>query len=145
MDAANLSYPDSHFDNILCIEAACHFMTRQKFFEEAHRVLKPGGRLAMQDALFEKRTTETVPSLFSENYLPDLRSYSDSLFNAGFRHVRVEDCTEFSVDSYIRHELKVREKEFERTRDYKALEEFSGLQKSRFHGGIAWCLVYAIK
>lgn len=37
------------FDGLISVEAAFHFPSRRRFFEEAHRVLRPGGVLTMSD------------------------------------------------------------------------------------------------
>ena len=52
MDAAQLGFAEEQFDAVMCIEAAFHFNTRDRFLREVLRVLKPGGTLVLTDMLF---------------------------------------------------------------------------------------------
>jgi SAM-dependent methyltransferase len=49
--AEALPYGDASFDVVLFFESPCHFPDRARFFAEARRVLRPGGRLAGEDWL----------------------------------------------------------------------------------------------
>ena len=48
-DATDIPLPDNSFDRILAVECIFHFPSRQKFLNEAARLLKPGGKLVLSD------------------------------------------------------------------------------------------------
>jgi MPBQ/MSBQ methyltransferase len=107
MDATNLRFADRSFDNILCVEAAFHFDTREQFLREAYRVLKPGGSLALSDILLRSKLINTLLSggLPSANYVPSLRDYEGLYVRCGFEDVHViearKPCWEGFRDSSL--------------------------------------------
>ncbi|MFH1417792.1 MAG: methyltransferase domain-containing protein [Planctomycetota bacterium] len=117
MDAANLDFEDSTFNNVICVEAAFHFDTRERFFRETARVLKPGGRLILTDILMSREAERSKPYRTEKNYLASPGDYRRLALNSGFVDAQVIDATEpcwggcfwhavrFIHERYLRHNV----------------------------------------
>jgi SAM-dependent methyltransferase len=53
-DATRLPIADGVVDGVISVEAAFHFRSRQAFFEECRRVLRPGGVLSISDIAVQR-------------------------------------------------------------------------------------------
>jgi len=91
MDATSMDFPDSSFDNVICVEAAFHFDTREKFLAEAYRVLKDGGRLLLTDILFPNGFSRQPQANVA---VKDADDYEAMCRRAKFIDVDVLDTTE---------------------------------------------------
>lgn len=52
-DACELPFDDGAFDVVTAVECIFHFPSRQRFFHQARRVLRPGGTLMVSDILID--------------------------------------------------------------------------------------------
>jgi microcystin synthetase protein McyJ len=96
--ATQLEFAAGSFDKIVALESAFHFRTREKFFTEAFRALRPGGVLALTDmiplpgqsrgglvARLERRF-----GTFEDRNLYDSNAYAEKLRSRGFVDISIE-------------------------------------------------------
>lgn len=102
MDAVKLGFRDRVFDNVVCVEAAFHF-ERQRFLEEAYRVLRPGGHLVLSDILLVPWAARLSPVVPSINAIGDIGAYRSLFSQAGFDDIAVVDATNQTWRPFSRH------------------------------------------
>jgi ubiquinone/menaquinone biosynthesis C-methylase UbiE len=108
--ATELPFPDNSFTHLLSIEAPEHFRTREKFFGEAMRVLKPGGVIAMADYslkrqpqnLFEKFIVESARRLWNvpQENVDTAESYRNKMEKAKFTRVEIQEIGALTIPGY---------------------------------------------
>ncbi len=105
MSATELEFEDASFDNIVCVESAFHFDTREQFLKEAHRVLRPGGRLVMSDIISPRLSPRAIRNhhIPAANYLDDPEAHRRGLLRVGFADAEVVDATEACWGGFCRH------------------------------------------
>jgi MPBQ/MSBQ methyltransferase len=106
MDAAELAFPPAIFDVVLCVEAAFHFETREKFLRRASDVLKPGGTILMTDVLMTEDAERRRVGRTIENYLESPDAYRRLLERCGFVEHDVRDATEECWRRYFRNAVE---------------------------------------
>jgi len=101
-DALDPPFAPDTFDHVVALECAFHFASRAQFFDAAHRVLRPGGRIALADfiaapAYLAKRSLRhrlarllgTFAWQIPAQNLCGVEEYVAMLGAAGFENVRV--------------------------------------------------------
>jgi cyclopropane fatty-acyl-phospholipid synthase-like methyltransferase len=109
--ATDTGLPDASVDRVTALESAFHFPSRDDFFREAHRILKPGGRIALADLTTAPTPPRGLPDRLAhfmivagcqipDCNLYDTREYVRRLQKAGFDDVKFERINEHVFGPY---------------------------------------------
>ena len=101
MSATNLSFAPASFDVIVCVEAAFHFDTREQFFRQAYRVLKPGGHLVLSDVLLVANVPAVYPVPVAN--LISASTYKSQLSLTGFEGATIESARKSTWESFAKY------------------------------------------
>ncbi|HEY6230014.1 MAG TPA: methyltransferase domain-containing protein [Pyrinomonadaceae bacterium] len=114
--AVELPFPDEHFTHMLSIEGPEHFDTREKFLHEAHRVLQPGGVIAMADFIVKNPPRNPLEKLVAEAarklwQVPRANVYSGDVYRqkmeqAGFAEVEIKEIGAAVIPGYYREQMR---------------------------------------
>ncbi|MBT8220882.1 MAG: methyltransferase domain-containing protein [Bacteroidia bacterium] len=67
-DFTDTNFKDQSFDVVWAVESVCHANQKEKFIEEAWRLLKPGGRLILADFLQTKEDLNAREQYIMDNW-----------------------------------------------------------------------------
>jgi ubiquinone/menaquinone biosynthesis C-methylase UbiE len=106
MDATELAFGNASFENVICVEAAFHFDTREQFLHESYRILKPGGYLVLSDIIFARIPGKQYRHTPDANLVKDVEVYTSVYRKAGYYDIRIIDASQQCWIEYRRNSLR---------------------------------------
>jgi cyclopropane fatty-acyl-phospholipid synthase-like methyltransferase len=115
-DALAIPFPADTFDRVVALESAFHFRSRRQFFQEARRVLRPGGRIGLADfvdappgrprGLGQRlaRCAGVLSWQIPNRNLVSREQYEKDMSDCGFRNVRVESIGEHVFAPFVAYQ-----------------------------------------
>ena len=102
-DATSLPFPDNHFDCAMTIHVAMNIPEKQMVYNEARRVVKPGGIFSVYDILQGEGGDISFPVPWAEEQSLSFLATTDEtkafLKESGFRIIEIIDSSEESYHS----------------------------------------------
>jgi len=105
--ATAMPFEAGTFDRVVALESAFHFDTRQDFFAEARRVLRPGGVLATADVVLRGTDRQELSEMEAgEGLMPaanwcDEETYVTRMREAGFVNVGIRSISDHVYEPLI--------------------------------------------
>lgn len=104
-DIENLPFEDMTFHAVLSNCVINHARSKKAAYSEIHRVLKPGGRFVISDAVTKDPLPDSVkndPQAWADCFGGAIteKEYLDSIQDAGFKEVKILNRREYIKEGY---------------------------------------------